>query len=493
LNIRKITAMTIATGFAMSLISSSSANAAAAQDMDFLIQPSGGFVGLQIRGVLDETGFDISEIESDDYFEGFTGDALDGWGDIFFSIDDWASKSELVFDSRASCTVTADGSAVDGSDYVGNQTILSSSVIVDCPVSGVTVGSGDIDFRVVQEFEGSYFATRIYAAVSSGTPDPFKLSVGGNLGSDDDTEVQDQGTSGSWDYVITGGDDGDPTVGYRSETSFNFDDEPGFTYVVYGDDNTWLSTASTITAPSTSALVYEVETWFVDYSDMIPQSETVEYTASFAAAQFGTPIPTLLPTDDSGPYSGPIISDIGADNVSGAFAVAAGEQVKVAGSRLSSVSKAIIEGKDCEIISTSDDEIVIKTPQDLNPGLYDLRIFSSIGNLNYINAFLITEAVVSEPSYGTMSAWTVNQDDGTAKVYVKFPTIGEKVRIGHQTGGSGSYETTYVKTLDSETHEDLTVNAEGSYIVRTIDLVDGTNRIRVTVGDSTEVQVRYNE
>lgn len=96
-------------------------------------------------------------------------------------------------------------------------------------------------------------------------------------------------------------------------------------------------------------------------------------------------------------------------------------------------------------------------------------------------------------SYGDMTAWTKDMGDGTAKVYVKFPTVGEKVRIGHQTGGSGSYDTIFVKTIASESDSALVVNANGSYIVRTIDLADGTNRIRVTVGDSTEVQVRYNQ
>ena len=109
------------------------------------------------------------------------------------------------------------------------------------------------------------------------------------------------------------------------------------------------------------------------------------------------------------------------------------------------------------------------------------------------NVYAVTKSVTIGSTYGSMTAWTKDMGDGTAKVYIKFPTIGEKVRIGHQTGGSGSYETIYVKTLDSESHPDLTVNANGSYIVRTIDLVDGTNRIRVTVGDTTEVQVRYNE
>ncbi len=97
-------------------------------------------------------------------------------------------------------------------------------------------------------------------------------------------------------------------------------------------------------------------------------------------------------------------------------------------------------------------------------------------------------------TYGTVSAWTVDQGDGTAKVYVKFPTIGEKVRIGHQTGGSGSYETIYVKTTSSETMDGLRqVAGVGTYVVRTIDLESGTNRIRVDVGDDRLVQVRYND
>jgi len=67
------------------------------------------------------------------------------------------------------------------------------------------------------------------------------------------------------------------------------------------------------------------------------------------------------------------------------------------------------------------------------------------------------------------------------------------VRIGHQTGGSGSYETIYVKTTSSETMDGLRiVEGIGTYIVRTIDLAD-INRIRVTVGDETPVQVRYNK
>ena len=91
-----------------------------------------------------------------------------------------------------------------------------------------------------------------------------------------------------------------------------------------------------------------------------------------------------------------------------------------------------------------------------------------------------------------MTAWTKRISDSQAKVYVKYPTIGQKVRISHQTGGNGEYKTVCVKTTTRETMDGLRiVEGVGIYIVRTINLVD-INRIRVTVGDERMVQVRYN-
>jgi hypothetical protein len=114
-----------------------------------------------------------------------------------------------------------------------------------------------------------------------------------------------------------------------------------------------------------------------------------------------------------------------------------------------------------------------------------------LGNLTYLDGLSITGETVEITSYGEVSAWAVRISDTQAKVYVKYPTVGERVRIGHQTGGSGDYTTVYVKTTVSENDEAMIVNEHGSYIVRTIDLED-INRIRVTVGEQTFVQVRYN-
>ena len=194
------------------------------------------------------------------------------------------------------------------------------------------------------------------------------------------------------------------------------------------------------------------------------------------------------------PYSGPIITSVEAltktsDN---------GQQkTTIQGSRLGSVSKVMIGEIATAFTSLSDDSFEIIIPEGLTPGTYDLMIESSLGNLTYLDGITIAEVTSTEPevsavSYGEMTAWTKKINDSQVKVYVKFPTVGEKVRISHQTGDIGSYETIYVKTTSSETMDGLRiVEGVGTYIVRTINLAD-INRIRVTVGDQTPVQVRYN-
>ena len=201
------------------------------------------------------------------------------------------------------------------------------------------------------------------------------------------------------------------------------------------------------------------------------------------------------PTSSSGSgvvFTGPIIESV-TENPDSDLASASQQVLIINGLRLSGVTKAIIDGKEAEILSTSEDSFEIVIPDGVAPGTYDLEIESSIGNLTYLDAITIgSDETFQSVSYGEMSAWTKRISDSQAKVYVKFPTVGEKVRIGHQTGGSGSYETIYVKTTSSETMEGLRiVEGVGTYIVRTIDLVD-INRIRVTVGDERPVQVRYN-
>jgi surface protein len=213
---------------------------------------------------------------------------------------------------------------------------------------------------------------------------------------------------------------------------------------------------------------------FADTCDPNPNSETVSAPA---------------------PYSGPVITSVGSGSAINASST---ETIRVSGERLGSVSGVLVDGKQGTVVSVATDHFMMTLPEGLGSGTYDLVIQSSIGNLTYLDAIKINTRTeietetVQEAEYGLVSAWTKRISDGQVKVYVKFPTVGEKVRISHQTGGAGSYESVYVRTTSSETMEGLRiVEGVGTYIVRTIDL-EGINRIRVTVGDQTLVQVRYN-
>jgi hypothetical protein len=198
-----------------------------------------------------------------------------------------------------------------------------------------------------------------------------------------------------------------------------------------------------------------------------------------------------VPQSNPAPYSGPVITSVGSGS---AISASSTETIRVFGERLGSISAVSVDGKYGEVISVAPNHFMMKLPLGLEPGTHDLVVESAIGNLTYLDAITIDGTnPVGAVSYGDMHSWTKRISDDQAKVYVKFPTVGEKVRIGHQTGGSGSYETVYVRTTSSETMEGLRiVEGVGTYVVRTIDL-ENINRIRVTVGEQRLVQVRYNQ
>jgi predicted outer membrane repeat protein len=225
------------------------------------------------------------------------------------------------------------------------------------------------------------------------------------------------------------------------------------------------------------------------------QQGNVRTLPMYPGAEFGTSAPPPAPPSSSSapaPYTGPLVTSIGSQQSAGAFQTTSSATVTVYGERLSGVSKVFIEGKEAVISSISNDSFVMTLPAGLSDGVHDLVIQSSLGNLTYLDGISIAGETVEVFSYGEVSAWTSRISDTQLKVYVKFPTVGEKVRISHQTGGTGSYETVYVRTTSSETMEGLRiVEGVGTYVVRTIDLEE-INRIRVTVGDEELVQVRYN-
>jgi hypothetical protein len=132
---------------------------------------------------------------------------------------------------------------------------------------------------------------------------------------------------------------------------------------------------------------------------------------------------TLVPnTSTPTPYSGPLITDIGEDNIAAAYQTFGGQTVRVDGERLSGVTKVFIDGKEGTVVSTADDHFIFTLPASLEAGRYDLRIKSSIGNLTYLDAVSITEEI-DATGFAEMKAWTKRISDTQVKVYVKYPTI----------------------------------------------------------------------
>ena len=197
-------------------------------------------------------------------------------------------------------------------------------------------------------------------------------------------------------------------------------------------------------------------------------------------------------------YSGPIITDIGEDQTASPYSSFSGETVRVDGNRLSSVTKVFIDSKEGTVVSTADDHFMMIVPDGLTAGTYDLVVQSTTGNLTYLDAFVFTDASANfaaakavcdgvEPSW-----WTQRISDTEAKAYIKCPAVGQKYRIMQQTGGSGSYDSIFAKTLTNENDSTQVFNEFGRYIVRTIDLED-INRIRIRVDDVELWKVRYNQ
>ena len=220
--------------------------------------------------------------------------------------------------------------------------------------------------------------------------------------------------------------------------------------------------------------------YFVEYGD---DSETVFLsTASSTTTVSASSTPT--------PYTGPIIH--GSPNGENKEYSATGTESAIfEGERLGTVTKAFVDGDEVEIIELNNSRLEVVVPEGLAPGTYDLYIQSSIGNLTYLDALVITGTPGTTCSGESTSYWTTRISDTQAKVYIKCPALDAKIRILHQTGGSGEYDVPFVKTITSVDDSSLVVNEFGTYIVRTIDL-DEINRIRIRIGDDEVWKVRYN-
>ena len=266
--------------------SSPISNAPPSEDMDLYIRENRLFTGLFLDGLFyDDNRINIEEVEA-----GYTDDAFDNWG--FMS----ASSSE-VFDydsfslrvpSLSQCTGSVDGSTYGENVYGGDLSSGQETISFSCPLGSSAEDGVTTTFRSVWSFQGSFWSTKIYAVTDSGTSS-YAFSVGGDLGSDDYTELLSSGTANGWNYFVTGGDDGDPILGYRSTSDITVVDDEAAAYSDNdpdGSDEVWIAALTPATITTTESLVYEVQVWFVDYQDgSYDAASSLAYT--YAGEDFG--------------------------------------------------------------------------------------------------------------------------------------------------------------------------------------------------------------
>lgn len=160
------------------------------------------------------------------------------------------------------------------------------------------------------------------------------------------------------------------------------------------------------------------------------------------------------------------------------------------GSNLNTLDEVHVNGLSASILTKASAFALVSIPSGTNAADYKVDLFKN--GQKFTQLKVESGLGLSSQEYGEASAWTKRISDTQAKVYVKYPTLGSKVRILHQTGGSGSYDSIFAKTIDSADDSSLrVVPGVGTYVVRTIDLAE-INRIRVRIDDEQMWKVRYN-
>ena len=271
--------------------------------------------------------------------------------------------------------------------------------------------------------------------------------------------------------------------------SYEYDDSDGGESRV---SDTFTDGDPGISLPVPSKTGNAFDGWY-ETSDFSGSAVTSPYTTTVDITLYAKWIATVA----SG-TPGPIITNIGEGNAGAPYETFGGETIRVDGQRLSGVTKVFLGSKEGTVVSTADDHFIMISPDGLAPGLYNLEIQSSLGNLTYQDGFVVTETsanviAANEVCEGVETSWWTKRISETqAKAYIKCPEIGQKYRILHQTGGSGEYSSILAKTLTDKNDASQRFTEFGRYLVRTINLED-INRIRIRVDDEELWKVRYNK
>lgn len=153
------------------------------------------------------------------------------------------------------------------------------------------------------------------------------------------------------------------------------------------------------------------------------------------------------------PYSGPMVTS----------ASVASANLNLVGSRLSGVTRALVKGLDCKIITRADGSMALELPAGLQPGTHDLVLYSDYGVLTVQSAFRTSRVGLPIDS----------------KVWTK--RVGNQVKVvGKNITGVGRVDYIVNGRIVSTVSGGSTTE-QVSYNVYTQELVGGKNRFEIRV------------
>ena len=181
---------------------------------------------------------------------------------------------------------------------------------------------------------------------------------------------------------------------------------------------------------------------------------------------FSVPVLTGGSPAAPAPYTGPLLTGFSSRTLD----VCEAQSITLTGVRLASVNGASVQGQAATISSSSATRLDLVFPSGLTPGNnVDLVINSSSGTLTHQDAFDIpARTCVDDSSTGT---WTKNLNDGTVKMYAKNIVGAGKVQF--MLNGE---EIAWVRATSAADSKLRSANG-ASYLVRTVDLVEGQKNV----------------
>jgi hypothetical protein len=167
------------------------------------------------------------------------------------------------------------------------------------------------------------------------------------------------------------------------------------------------------------------------------------------------------------PYTGPLLTGFSSRTLD----VCDAKSITLTGLRLAGVTSASVQGQAATISSSSATQLSLIFPAGLTPGQdVDLVINSSSGTLTHQDAFDIPAAMCS--SSAGIGYWTKLQNDlGSAKFYAKNIVGAGKVQF--MLNGE---EIAWVRATSAADAKLRSANG-ASYLVRTVDLVEGQKNV----------------